>query len=172
MLPKYSRCGIRNETARVTPCVRDHLFNYRFLWDSACVTSIPSKNSFLVYKDVPDPIGKVEVEWMEIMNFGDGVYMMAFESHGKEGGFKDGTKYAGVRNGIERYYIQRWSERRSKDAGLHRHSRIMRKKWVRVVVEKSREVACLYILTNYFWREYWWRRQNSIEIGKDRKSVV
>ena len=41
------------KTARVTPCVRDHLFNYRFLWDSACITSIPSKNSFLVYKGVP-----------------------------------------------------------------------------------------------------------------------
>jgi hypothetical protein len=38
------------------------------------------------------------------------------------------VKYAGVRNGIERYYIQRSSERRSEDAELHRHSRIMRKK--------------------------------------------
>ena len=31
-----------------------------------------------VLEDAPDPIGKVEVERVEIMNFGDGVYMMAF----------------------------------------------------------------------------------------------
>ena len=31
-----------------------------------------------VLEDVPDPISKAEVERVEIMNFGDGVYMMAF----------------------------------------------------------------------------------------------
>ena len=31
-----------------------------------------------VLEDAPDPISKVEVERVEIMNFGDGVYMMAF----------------------------------------------------------------------------------------------
>ena len=60
-----------------------------------------------VLEDIPDPISKVEVERVEIMNFGDGMYMMAFQSHGEERGFEDGVKYAGVRNGIERYYIQR-----------------------------------------------------------------
>ena len=49
----------------------------------------------------------LEVERVEIMNFGDGVYMMAFQSHGEERGFEDAVEYAGVRNGIERYYIQR-----------------------------------------------------------------
>ena len=31
-----------------------------------------------VLEDAPDPIGEVEVERVEIMNFGDGAYMMAF----------------------------------------------------------------------------------------------
>ena len=60
-----------------------------------------------VLEDAPDPIGEVEVVRVEIMNFGDGVYMMAFQSHSEERGFEDGAKYAGVRDGIERYYIQR-----------------------------------------------------------------
>ena len=60
-----------------------------------------------VLEDMPDPISEVEVKRVEIMNFGDDVYMMAFQSHGEERGFEDGAKYAGVRNGIERYYIQR-----------------------------------------------------------------
>ena len=60
-----------------------------------------------VLEDVPDPIGKVEVKRVEIMNFGDGVYTMAFQSHSEKKGFEYGAKYAGVRNGIERYYIQR-----------------------------------------------------------------
>ena len=60
-----------------------------------------------VLEDAPDPISEVEVEQVEIMNFGDGMYMMAFQSHSEERGFEDGTKYAGVRNGIERNYIQR-----------------------------------------------------------------
>ena len=60
-----------------------------------------------VLEDAPDPIGEVEVERVEIMNFGDGVYMMAFQSHSEKRGFEDDMKYAGVRNGIERYYIQR-----------------------------------------------------------------
>ena len=59
-----------------------------------------------VLEDVPDPISKVKVEQVEIMNFGDGVYMMAFQHHGEERGFEDATEYAGVRNGIERYYIR------------------------------------------------------------------
>ena len=79
-----------------------------------------------VLEDVPDPISKVKVEQVEIMNFGDGVYRMAFQSHGEEGGFKDAAEYAGVRSGIERYYIQRWSEGRSENTGLHGHSRISR----------------------------------------------
>ena len=60
-----------------------------------------------VLEDAPDPISKVKVERVEIMNFGDGVYVMAFQSHGEERGFEDAAEYAGVRNGIERYYIQR-----------------------------------------------------------------
>ena len=60
-----------------------------------------------VLEDVPDPISKVEVERVEIMNFGDGVYMMAFQSHGEERGFEEAAKYTGVRDGIEMYYIQR-----------------------------------------------------------------
>ena len=55
-----------------------------------------------VLEDAPDPIGEVKVERVEIMNFRDGVYMMVFHSHSEERGFED--------------------------AGLHRHSRIMRKK--------------------------------------------
>ena len=60
-----------------------------------------------VLEDAPDPIGEVEVERVEVMNFGDGVYMITFQSHSEEGGFEDAVEYAGVRNGIERYYIQR-----------------------------------------------------------------
>ena len=60
-----------------------------------------------VLEDSPDPIGKVEVGQVEVMNFGDGVYMMAFQSHSEKGRFEDGAKYAGVRSGIERHYIQR-----------------------------------------------------------------
>ena len=60
-----------------------------------------------VLEDAPDPISEVEVERVEIMNFGDGVYMMVFQSHGEERGFEDAAEYAGVRNGIERYYIHR-----------------------------------------------------------------
>ena len=41
------------------------------------------------------------------MNFGDGMYMMAFQSHGEERGFEDAVEYAGVKNWIESYYIQR-----------------------------------------------------------------
>ena len=59
-----------------------------------------------VLEDVPDPISEVEIKQVEIMNFGDGMYMMAFESHSEERGFEDGTKYAGVRNGIERNYFR------------------------------------------------------------------
>ena len=54
-----------------------------------------------VLEDAPDPIGEAEVERVEIMNFGDGVYMMAFQSHSEKRGLEDGAKYAGVRNGIE-----------------------------------------------------------------------
>ena len=60
-----------------------------------------------VLEDAPDPISEVEVERVEIMNFGDGVYMMAFQSHVEERGFEDAAKYTGVGDGIERYYIQR-----------------------------------------------------------------
>ena len=60
-----------------------------------------------VLEDVPDPISEVEVEQVEIMNFGDGMYMMAFQSHGEERGFEDAVEYAGVKNWIESYYIQR-----------------------------------------------------------------
>ena len=60
-----------------------------------------------VLEDVPDPISEVEVKRVEIMNFGDGVYMMAFQSHGEKGGFEDAVEYAGVRSGIERYHIRR-----------------------------------------------------------------
>ena len=59
-----------------------------------------------VLEDVPDPVSEVKIEQVEIMNFGDGVYMMAFQRHGEERGFKDATKYAGVRNGIERNYFR------------------------------------------------------------------
>ena len=52
-----------------------------------------------VLEDAPDPISKVEVEQVEIINFRDGVYMMAFQSHGEERGFEDGAKYAGVKVG-------------------------------------------------------------------------
>ena len=58
-----------------------------------------------VLEDMPDSISKVEVERVEIMNFRDGMYMMAFQRHSEERGFKDATKYAGVRNGIERNYF-------------------------------------------------------------------
>ena len=30
-----------------------------------------------VFEDAPDPISEVEVERVEVMNFGDGVYVMA-----------------------------------------------------------------------------------------------
>ena len=60
-----------------------------------------------VLEDTPDPISEVEVKRVEIMNFRDDVYMMAFQSHGEEGGFEDAAEYTGVRSGIERYYIQR-----------------------------------------------------------------
>jgi hypothetical protein len=59
-----------------------------------------------VLEDTPDPVSKVEVEQVEIMNFGDGVYMMAFQCHGEKRGFEDAAKYAGVRNGIERNYFR------------------------------------------------------------------
>ena len=54
-----------------------------------------------VLEDVPDPVGKVEVERVAIMNFGDGVYMMAFQCHGEERGLEDAMVYAGVGNGVE-----------------------------------------------------------------------
>ena len=57
-----------------------------------------------VLEDTPDPVSEVKVKRMEVMNFGDGVYMMAFQCHGEERRFEDVAKYAGVRNGIERYY--------------------------------------------------------------------
>ena len=59
-----------------------------------------------VLEDAPDPISKVKVEQMEIMSFGDGMYMMAFQRHGEERGFKDAAEYAGVINGIERNYFR------------------------------------------------------------------
>ena len=59
-----------------------------------------------VLEDTPDPVSKVKVERVEVMNFGDGVYMMAFQRHGEERGFEDAVKYAGVRNEIERNYIR------------------------------------------------------------------
>ena len=31
-----------------------------------------------ILEDAPDPIGEVQVERVEIMNFGDGMYMMVF----------------------------------------------------------------------------------------------
>ena len=58
-----------------------------------------------VLEDVPDPVSEVEVERVEIINFRDGVYMMAFQHHGEERGFEDAAEYAGVRNGIERNYF-------------------------------------------------------------------
>ena len=58
-----------------------------------------------VLEDLPDPVSEVEVKQVEVMIFGDGVYMVVFQCHGEERGFKDAAKYAGVRNGIERYYI-------------------------------------------------------------------
>ena len=59
-----------------------------------------------VLEDAPDPISEVEVERVKVMNFGDGVYMMAFQSHSEAGGFEDAAKYTGVRDGIKRYDIQ------------------------------------------------------------------
>ena len=58
-----------------------------------------------VLEDVPDPISKVEVERVEIMNFRDGMYMMAFQSHGEKRGFEDAVEYAGVRSWIKWYHI-------------------------------------------------------------------
>ena len=59
-----------------------------------------------VLEDAPDPISEVEVERVEIRNFGDDMYMMAFQSHGEERGFEDAVEYAGVRDGVERNYIR------------------------------------------------------------------
>ena len=59
-----------------------------------------------VLEDMPDPISEVEVKRVEIMNFGDGVYLMVFQSHGEERGFEDAVEYAGVRDGVERNYIR------------------------------------------------------------------
>ena len=59
-----------------------------------------------VLEDAPDPISEVKVERVEIMNFGDGVYMMAFQSHGEERRFEDPAEYTGVRDGVERNYIR------------------------------------------------------------------
>ena len=78
-----------------------------------------------VLEDVPDPVSEVKVERVEVMNFGDGMYMVAFQHHGEESGFKDAEKYAGVENGIERYYFRGGREGRSRDMGLHRHGRII-----------------------------------------------
>ena len=58
-----------------------------------------------VLEDAPDPVSEVEVERVEVMNSGDGMYMV-FQGHGEEGGFEDAAKYAGVRDGIKRYDIQ------------------------------------------------------------------
>ena len=77
-----------------------------------------------VLEDAPDPISEVEVEQVEIMNFGDGMYMMVFQSHGEERGFEDATEYAGFRDGVKRNYFRRRSERRNGDMGLHRHGGI------------------------------------------------
>ena len=54
-----------------------------------------------VLENAPDPISEVKVEQVEIMNFGDGVDMMVFQSHGEEGGFEDAAEYAGVRMGLK-----------------------------------------------------------------------
>ena len=59
-----------------------------------------------VLEDAPDPISEVKVERVEIMNFGDGVYMMAFQSHGEERGFEDAAEYTGVRSWIKWYHIR------------------------------------------------------------------
>ena len=59
-----------------------------------------------VLEDAPDPISEVKVERVEIMNFGDGEYMMVFQRHGEERGFEDAVEYAGVRDGVERNYIR------------------------------------------------------------------
>ena len=56
-----------------------------------------------VFEDVPDPVSEVEVERVEIMNFRDGVDMMAFQHHGEERGFEDAVEYVGVGNRIERH---------------------------------------------------------------------
>ena len=58
-----------------------------------------------VLEDAPDPISEVEVKQVEIMDFGDGLYMMVFQSHGEERGIEDAVEYARVRDGVERNYI-------------------------------------------------------------------
>ena len=58
-----------------------------------------------VLEDMPDPIGKLKVEQVEIMNFGDGVYMMVFQHYGEERRVEDATEYTGVRDGVERNYF-------------------------------------------------------------------
>ena len=58
-----------------------------------------------VLEDAPDPISEVKVERVEIMNFGDGMYMMVFQSHGEERGFEDAAEYAGFRDGVKRNYF-------------------------------------------------------------------
>ena len=58
-----------------------------------------------VLEDAPDPVSEVEVERVEIINFGDGMHMMVFQHHGEEREFEDAMEYAGVRNGIERNYL-------------------------------------------------------------------
>ena len=54
-----------------------------------------------VLEDTPNPVSEVEVERVEVMNFGDGVYMMAFQGHGEEGGFEDAVKYTELEMGLK-----------------------------------------------------------------------
>ena len=78
-----------------------------------------------VLEDAPDPVSEVEVERVEIINFGDGMHMMVFQHHGEEREFEDAMEYAGVGDRVERNNFRGGRQGRSEDAGLHRHGKMI-----------------------------------------------
>jgi len=76
-----------------------------------------------VFQEVPDSHSEVEIERVEVVNFGQVVDVVALESHSKIRGFKDVGKDVGIVGRIIRDNIGGSRSREDSETRLGRHNK-------------------------------------------------
>jgi hypothetical protein len=96
-----------------------------------------------IFQNMPNPAGQVEIQGINVMNFGDSMEMVTLKTHGKEWSLKDGSSHVGIKMGIK------WN----KFVRLHRYGWIIRKGVAKNAEGKTWKRR-VFIPE---WGEYFWR---------------